>query len=199
MRSKNSFLTITVVACLSLGLTGCMTLRVGSDYDRFVDFSNYQTFDWLDDTVKAVIEPGERDVALESFARNSLLDKRVRRYVEANLRERGLIRIEDGTPDLLLRYYVAFRDRTLVTSSPDPFFRRHGSLHRRHRHGSFHSGTRISLRDFQEGTLILDAIDPRRNQLVWRGWSVGRTKDFMYDEKQVRAAVERILEKLPVS
>ena len=45
--------------------------------------------------------------------------------------------------------------------------------------------------------LIVDLIDPRLNQLVWRGWHVGAFYNRSPSAEEVSRSVERILEHFP--
>ncbi len=48
--------------------------------------------------------------------------------------------------------------------------------------------------------MVLDVVDPRTNELIWRGWATDELEDNPTPEavrKYVNAAVEKILEKVP--
>ena len=54
---------------------------------------------------------------------------------------------------------------------------------------------------YEKGTLFVDLVDPRTNQLVWRGWAEGSI-DGVIDHQQwmearVDEAVTQILARLP--
>jgi hypothetical protein len=45
--------------------------------------------------------------------------------------------------------------------------------------------------------LILDVIDPRSRQLVWRGTAVGALRDMTAGEAEIRGVVAKVLAKFP--
>jgi len=58
-------------------------------------------------------------------------------------------------------------------------------------------GSQITKHDFNEGTLILDIVDRRTNELVWRGWSretLGSPEDF---ERNLSAQITDIVARMP--
>jgi hypothetical protein len=162
---------------------------VRSDFDREVVFSHYKTFDWLAPPVRASEEELRSDPE-GPFARNSLLDKRFRAAVNSNLRARGFRYVEGGESNFRLNYHVTFKDK-LVGSGSD-----FGYVGRYHR-GAFSSGFNWSVRQYQEGTIIIDIVDRAKDQLVWRGWLTSRNRDGNYDEAEINRAVNQILMRFP--
>jgi len=178
---------IAILVALS-GLSGCAT-RVRSDFDRETAFSYYNTFDWIAPPVRASEEEMQSDPE-GPFTRNSLLDKRIRAAVDRNLEARGFRYLEGGESNFRLNYHVTFRDKLVGSGSE---FGYAGRYYR----GGFSSGFNWSVRQYQEGTIIIDVIDRARDQLVWRGWMVSRSLDGNYDEAEINHAVDKILMRFP--
>ena len=169
-------------------LSGCAK-RALSDFDRDVAFSHYNSFDWIAPPIRASEEEMRSDPN-GPFASNSLLDKRMRAAVTGKLRARGYRYEEGGSSDFRLNYHVTFKDK-LAGSGSD--FGYTGRYHR----GAFSSGFNWSVRQYQEGTIIIDVIDRAKDQLVWRGWSVSRNRDGNYDEAEINRAISQILMRFP--
>jgi hypothetical protein len=187
--TRNRTLRATIAILVALpGLSGCAT-RVRSDFDREAVFSNYNTFDWIAPPVRASEEEVRSDLE-GPFARNSLLDKRIRAAVNRNLETRGFRHAEGNASDFRLNYHVTFSDK-LAGSGSDIGYT--GRYHR----GAFSSGFNWSVRQYQEGTIIIDIVDRAKDQLVWRGWMVSRNRDGNYDEQEIARAVEKILMRFP--
>ena len=186
-RNRTLLATIAILVALPV-LSGCAT-RVRSDFDREAVFSNYNTFDWIAPPVRASEEEVRSDLE-GPFARNSLLDKRIRAAVNQNLEARGFRHAEGDESDFRLNYHVTFSDKLAGSSSNI------GYLGRYHR-GAFSSGFNWSVRQYQQGTIIIDIVDRAKDQLVWRGWMVSRNRDGNYDESEITRAVDKILTRFP--
>jgi hypothetical protein len=189
MRARSSSKVGIAMLAGLLALAGCAT-RVSSDFDRDAVFAYYNTFDWLSPPARASEEVRSDTDPDGPFERNSLLDKRIRSAVNANLTARGFRYLESGEADFRMNYYVRFKDKLYATGNDFGYW---GRYYR----GGFGSGFNYSVRQYQEGTIILDIIDRKQDQLVWRGWAVTRSSDGNLDEAEVSRAVARILERFP--
>jgi hypothetical protein len=177
-----------VIGLLSLLCLGCTHIRVYTDHDAAADFAKMQRFAWLDPPLRETPRR-EGAPAVDPFVHNTLLDPRVREAVETALVAKGYIAAGETVPDFLIRYEVVSRD--VVRDSPIYVG---GGYGRRHYGGGVvYSNTRT----YQEGTLILDVIDPATEHIAWRGWAVSRTRDGHIDAAQVGRTVEAIVKKFP--
>lgn len=52
---------------------------------------------------------------------------------------------------------------------------------------------------FKQGTLIVDVIEPRSKQLLWRGWTEGAVKNGNINYGKVRGLVQEILKQMPAT
>ncbi len=189
MSARNRTLRASLAILVVLpGLSGCAA-RVRSDFDREVVFSHYKTFDWIAPPVRASDEE-LRSNPEGPFARNSLLDKRFRAAVNSNLRARGFRYVEGGESNFRLNYHVTFKDKLAGSGSDFGYVGRY-------RRGAFSSGFNWSVRQYQEGTIIIDIVDRAKDQLVWRGWLTSRNRDGNYDEAEINRAVNQILMRFP--
>ncbi len=170
--------TLSLLICLILTtvLVGCSPISVKTDYDREVDFKKYQTFKWMPHS-----EKGGRSAVRE----NSLLDKRIKRAVDRELKAKGYDVIESGPPDVLLAYHVAVRERVDVSTVGYGYWR-----------GRFHGRTAYIER-YKEGTLVIDFVDPQLKQLVWRGAATGVIGSMEESEERINESVTKIFEKYP--
>jgi hypothetical protein len=178
---------LSIALAAALLQFGC-AVAVRTDFDHGADLSNYETFDWI-----APPQRASSDAQLDSqdpFSSNSLLDKRIRAAVERELDARGFRKSEGTDSDIRLNYHVIFSDK-LVASGTD-----FGYLDRYH-YGGFSTGFNYSVRQYKEGTIIIDVVDRATDQLVWRGWVASRNNDGNYDETEISYAVKKILERFP--
>src|SRR5262245_14563197 len=183
----------SVLVALTALAVGCETVRVRTDYDHTIDFANLRTYAWLDPPLReAPREEGGRGG--DPFTENTLIDRRVRDEVDAWLTNRGFRRAAEGEqPDFFVRYELVSRD--VPRDSPvfvSTGFGRFGS--------GFGYGSGVGYSGsttYQEGTLILDVIDPATEQIAWRGWGTSQARDLQMTPERLRNSVSAVLERFP--
>ncbi len=185
MRSLNLALSS---AALML-LTACSAYSLKYDFDPTADFKGYRSFDWYASSKKAKGKAGEA---------NPLTDKRVRLAVEQQLQAKGYRLDAQGDPDFLVTYYPVFQTRRYRTQTSVGFGG--GGWRRPWGYGVGTRFTTSQTHAYREGTLILEMVDYRTNQLVWQGAAEGaltRLDDPLDAQEQINRAVRDLLEKFP--
>jgi hypothetical protein len=138
-------------------LLACSTVNVHYDYDPSVDFSGFHTYAWLPQPESA----GPADPRLD----NPLLDARIRRSVDSRLAQAGYRKVEEQAPDFQVAYHVGIASKVDV----DTIYHGYGRV------GWAGGGWADTVvREYEEGTLLIDFLDPMDGQLVWRG--TGQTR-----------------------
>jgi len=169
--------------CAILLAAGCSSVSVSHDFDSQTDFSNLRTYRWL-----AAPESTSDNVQKE-LQTNSLIESRVKSAVNRQLAAKG-IRETTQDPDFLIAFHTGVQDKTDIQSWG---------------YGYGYWGMRgggVSTIHYQEGTLILDFIDPKSKNLIWRGVGkkvVSQRTTPEKSEKEINQAVEKILKKYPPS
>ena len=157
------------LALLLLGLvfTSCNSVRVASDYDREVNFSQYGSF--------AFFKPG-----IDKAEISDLDKKRILRAIEAELLAKGFTKSEN--PDLLVSIFTKTKENINIYNQPygygygwgwHPYYWRTGP------------NTVTSTTD---GTLYIDLIDAEKKELVWQGMGTAALASEV-DEKKERINV----------
>jgi hypothetical protein len=171
---------------LAVALAGCSSIRVNYDYDPKADFSNYHSWSWLPQPKPEVIDPR---------VHNEIVDRRVRRAVEAALAARGYQQVEPGRGDFGVAYHAAIQGKVSVQTINDYYG--YGPVWG----GMVHvPSTRTYVREYDEGTLILDVVDGQSHQIVWRASAqaeVSQSGTPEQRDRRVREAVDQMLDDFP--
>jgi hypothetical protein len=168
------------VALLSLALLGaCRSYDLSYDYDVTATFSRYRTFDYY--TSKK-----------GTGGTTTLMDKRVRAAVEKELQTKGFAMETKADPDFLVTYYPIVQNRKVRTNV------RVGTGWG---YRPFYGGVSTSqVRHYKEGTIVIEIVDFKTNQLIWQGAAAGALSGLNTPEdadEVVPKAVRDILAKFP--
>ena len=165
----------TPLLLITLLLAGCSSIETNVDYDRKANFSSYKTFAFKD------VRTPDSPISM----------RRVQAAIENTLASRGF-RKADGTPDLWVVLHTRTRRQTQVTTYNSGWGWGWGWR------GSYGQGAYVS--QIPIGTLMVDLIDTKAKELVWRG-SASRVVDA--DEKpkdrdeKVQEAVNKLFDGFP--
>jgi hypothetical protein len=183
---------IAWAAALSLA---CAGVRVQTDYDQQTDFTALKTFAWLDPPLR---EDERAQSGQDPFTTNTLVDKRVRDDVEGWLVAHGYRPAKEReSPDFVLRYELSIRE----TAGDSPVTVSGGFGSGYGSGGGFGGvGTGVGYSPstyHQEGTLLVDVIDPETQQVAWRGWATAPARDNQIAPQRLHEMVPAILERFP--
>ncbi|MFV8818677.1 DUF4136 domain-containing protein [Haliea sp. E17] len=140
------------IVCVMLFVSACASgPQAVMDFDHDYDFSRVKTI---------AIQPFDR-TKVTSIAISDMQVDRINAAITAELESKGYQVIAD-TPaaDLLLTWHLVTQDRTDVRTYDGM------SYYNCWRCGPAVSD--VSVRQYTEGTLIVDMIDPERTRSVWR-------------------------------
>lgn len=152
---------------LVTALVGCASAQVNTDYDQNTHFADYHTYAWMNTT------------RMSAMQQATLFDRRLRTAVESQLAAKGLRKAEaGGEPDILLVYHAGVEDKLDVQQW-----------------GYF--GRRWDVREYQQGTLVIDVVDAKSMSLVWRGTASGETNPSNPSTEKLNQAVQKMFERFP--
>jgi len=145
-------------------LSGCTSVRISTEVNPNADFTGLRTYDWVgephDDTITKKYGP-------------DFIDSTVREAVGRELARKGYRRVRHEAPDFLIDYRAALEEKVEVEQVDEPL-----------EEGKPQAGWTLKgesgwdwadarpetyIREYAEGSLILDVIDPRTKRLLWRG------------------------------
>jgi hypothetical protein len=166
------------VALIALSASGCAAaIETGSFVDREVDFARYRTYQWA---------PASQQGGDPRLTKNPDFQDRLQGEIERQLQAHGLRGARRA--DLLVRVRSAVQPRTEVAGTPAVY-------------GNCATDCSSRLREYEAATLVLDLLDARTRQIVWRGWARDDLQTVVGDPERmartVRAAVAGMMERFP--
>jgi len=175
---------LMAIALVWFALAGCSQLTVTTDHDRSANFTTLHAYDW---------RPGPQQGVNDPRIDSSLIDARVRAAVDRVLTAKGYEKVAPGaTADFFVGYHAVVLRKTSVQTINTWYGYRYGGW----------GWPQTYAYDYDEGTLLIDVIDPATMKLLWRG-SGTRIIDVHASaekrERRINDAVERILAKFPPS
>ena len=159
-------------------LSSCSSVRVNSDYDKNVDFSQYKTY--------AFQKSGVDKVQISDLDK-----KRILRAIDVEMNKKGFTKSE--TPDLLVNIFTKEREQIDVNQYNTSWGYGWG-----YGWNPYLWGGQTYVTSSTEGTLYIDLIDAKKKELVWQGEGEGYlTKVRRVKEARVNEFVSKILAQFP--
>ena len=157
---------------------GCSQLDVDVDYDESFDFSSQKSF---------AIVPKKADGA------NTLYIGRVVAALKQDLEQKGYKEVTQESADLVFVFH------TDITSKSDIYTDYQRVGFGRYRYGGGMVAT-TSTYNYDEGTLIIDALSPKTKNIVWRGTGQTEVTQQKTPEKKreyISSIITQIMAKFP--
>ena len=140
---KNIILTVVVALLLS----ACSSLRVNVDYDTEFDFTSQKSF-----AVAHHNREGE----------DTLYNDRLIEALVADLNAKLYEKVEKNSADLIFVFHTNVENKIDIDTDYTMIgYRRYG-------YGGHMMATTRTYQ-YKKGTLIIDALNPKDNKIVWRG------------------------------
>ncbi|OUL58317.1 DUF4136 domain-containing protein [Pseudoalteromonas ulvae] len=155
------------------------------DYDKSVTFSNYKSFAWIPNA--------SLTKNTNNYQISPLMEQRVQNAVNDNLAGLGLAKSDEKNADLLVNYHAAVDNKVEVDTFSTSYSARWDYWGMGYQH---HTQTT----NYEVGTLVIDIIDRKTNQLIWRGAKEGRLKKNQTPEQRtatINSTVAAILSNFP--
>jgi hypothetical protein len=169
---KNLLLLSFILICF----TSCSSIKVSSDFDKSAEFKSYKTYAFAEEVAS---------LPLDDINRNRLLGA-----VEKELAAKGFTKSDN--PDVLINMSIKTKTQTTATATNSGYG--YGAGHRYGYGGGF-STTYINYDTYTDGTLFVDMIDAKKQQLVWQGRgtkTVDENASQQRREENINYAVKQI-------
>ncbi len=161
------FRNIIFIVIALLGSACATNYYIISDYEKAVDFTNYQSFQIIN--------------APDGFpvGANPINKQRIDRAIKRELEGLGYTATEN--PDLLVSWFV----KVQTVKDYDWYANYYGRW-------AYLSYAHVN--EYKKGTLVIDVIDRAENQVIWHGKTSDRVYEGMPKvEKKINAAVHSMI------
>jgi hypothetical protein len=167
-------------------LTACSSLTITADWDKTVDFTQYNTysfFGWQKDSDK-ILNNFDKERIQEAFANE--FDKRGIKYVESG-------------GDLVVSLFIVINQKTGVNAYTDHYGTGGYGYYRPWGWGAGYSTTTYHEYDYLVGTLVCDVFEASSKNLIWQGVGSGTVDENPSKrERGIPRAVAQIMSRYPV-
>ena len=172
---------IVLLIAFATILTSCNSIRVSSDYNEEINFTEFKTY--------AFSKSGIDKVEI-----NDIDKKRILRAIDVELYNKGY-RKSSIEPDFLINFFTKTNKKIDYYPSNNYY----GYAVPYAGMGHYASSWYLNSFSYNEGVLFIDIIDRNKNELVWQG--IG--KGYIYNDKpdnkneKIKAMVNKILLQFP--
>ncbi|MCP3163942.1 DUF4136 domain-containing protein [Myxococcus qinghaiensis] len=179
---------------MGLALTACASIDVSSNYDpgAVQQLDAYKTYAWLP-------QPEGSDKRVY----NPIVGGEVQRAADDYLQSHGYQKVGMGdNPDFLIGWHGAIDNKIEADTVNSYYGYPYDPMW-----DPFYGGGPVVMaapetyvREYEQGTLLLDIVDARSKKLVWRGQAQSEIDDSAKAEKQqskITKAVTKMLERFP--
>lgn len=170
----------TFTAAILLLLTACSTLQVSSDYDPAFDFGTLQRF--------AVVYPKDADGI-------SLTQTRVAEALDTAMEQKGYTKVPKEEADFIILFHTGVTTKQQVVTDYQTvgFYPYFGY--------GYPAAMTVPVQheySYDEGKIIVDALNPKGNKIFWRAIATDRLKSF--DDPQERIVyIRKVIDELLTS
>ena len=162
--TKQIVTRILALALVTLVASGCSTSNIRSNVDPSADFSNYYTWNFIENA-------GPENGQYESF-----FTQYMKEAIEIEMTNRGYKMADD--PDIWVNFNAIVQEKTQIREVPASPSAGYGYYGYRAGYydpwGGYGWGTETHVSQYTEGTFNIDIIDNQKDQLVWEAVGQGR-------------------------
>ena len=190
MKKAHVFLG-SILVLATVALVGC-GVSAHVEKDPSVDLGNYKTFAWLND---------HEGLKKEGKHYQNFQEKTLRDLVNSQLEKNGW-RMVKSNPDVLVDYDIMVENdvknesesvysRPTVRYFYNPYTRRINSVY----YPSQYLGENNYSVPYKSGTITLNFVDTRSNNLVWQGWAETEITNKRLQQDDMKKVVKAIFKK----
>jgi hypothetical protein len=198
---RPSILLMTMTATVALTASACSSgIHVRTTTAPDASFTGLHTFRVLNAPERRVDAPplSANDPMLD----NSITNRELRQDLVQGLESKGYA-LDRDNPDFVVAYYAGTKEKMDTTYwNPDPWWRygyrgyRYGWAWPWYGYAAPYPVMRVQ--EYTQGSVIVDVVDPRTKELLWRGQGVAQVSDDPNAyAKELSKTVGAVLKKFP--
>jgi hypothetical protein len=179
--------TAPILVAAGLLLAACNPISVSTMVAPDANLGSFRTF-------KVLNVPARRTAAAQALQNdpmfeNSISNRAIHNHLTAAFASRGYA-VDEANPDFTVAYYASRRGRLDVTAWDYGY---------PGRWGGWRGGPGVvEVTPFVEGTVIVDVVNPKTHELVWRGRGVSDVSDDPETYAQnLNRTVKEIVKRFP--
>lgn len=166
-----------------MAFTGCITVLTASDYDKNVNFSKLKSFAYY-------------DKGIERLELNNLDKPRMLNAIESAMLKRGFLKAEQ--PDFLINLAVLVNVKTRADWGYSGGGYQWDATASSYQWKESQYGPLGTNKQYQNGTIIIDFLNPETKAIMWHGVGSGfNFDDYENREDRINSAVKQILLEYP--
>lgn len=169
-----------------IALSSCSSLSVVSDFNGSLDYSVYKTYNFY--KPDTTVNHNETPIVM-----NQLNQRRVEKAIDEEMYIRGYSLSDE--PNILISYYLKVENKTEYRATSynygSPYYGGYGYYG--YYGGYGHTMTDVSSYDYRMGTLIVDLVDAKKNELMWYG---AATKALESHPKNPESTINYVITKI---
>ena len=163
---------------LLLVFASCSSIRVNTDFDKNINFSEFKTY--------AYYKTGIDKVDLSDLDK-----KRILRSVDEAMSAKGYTKSE--TPDVLVTFFTKERENVSINQFDSGW-----GFGWNYGWNPYGWGVMTSVSRYTEGILYIDIMSTKTKEVIWQGQGEGvLTKDTYKKDENIKEFVTKILEQFP--
>lgn len=192
MKNLKTFLVISIVA---LAMASCGS-SAPTAKDDLKQLKSYDTYAFL----------ANKDTILNRKLDNKAINSTIVATINANMKEEGFS-LDKLQPDVLVYVHPMFDEKVAVNANPVytnyPYYKPGffiGSYYEDYLYENYFtvqriSGSRVKQVPYRERSIVIDLIDRRSNEILWRGTSE-ETIETKRMDREIREYVDEIFKDL---
>jgi hypothetical protein len=180
-------LKLLPVLAMSVAMISCSTVKVVTDMDKTIDFSQYKTYSFLG-------WQNNSDQILSDFDKKRMRDAFINEFERRGLKPV----VENG--DMEISLFIVVDQKTSVSTYTNYYGGRYGMYHRYgYGWGYGYANTTYSEHDYLEGTLVMDVFDGKTKDQIWQAIATKTVNENPEKrEKGIPMGIQSLMRKFPV-